>query len=51
VATHKTPEETMAFYHLLTDSVEISHGLPGRLNLDGNGITAVSTFVQVYLGK
>ncbi len=47
VATHSTPEETVAFYHLLTDFVDIPPGSPGRLILDGAGITTVSIFVQV----
>jgi len=37
----------MAFYHLLTNFVDIPQGSPGRIILDGDGITTVSTFVQV----
>jgi len=37
----------MALYHLLTEFVDIPTGSPGRLILDGDGITSVSTFTQV----
>jgi len=46
-ATYTTPEETMTFYHILTDFVDIPQGSPGRVILDGFGITTVPIFVQV----
>ncbi len=47
VATRNTPEETMAFYHLLTEFVNIPAGSPRWLILDGDGITNVDEFTQV----
>jgi len=35
VATCNTPEETVAFYCLLTDFVDIPQSSPGKLILDG----------------
>jgi len=46
VATCNTPEEMMAFYCLLTEFVNIPAGSPGRLILDGDGITDVSTDLE-----
>jgi len=37
----------MAFYHLLDEFVNLPPGSPGRLILDGDGITTVPIFVQV----
>ncbi len=47
VATSSTPEELMVFYCLLTDFVNVPPGSPGRLILDGDGITTVPIFVQI----
>jgi len=45
VATHSTPEETMAFYCLLTNFADLPPSSPGRLILDNYGITTVPLFV------
>jgi len=45
VAMHNMPEETMAFYHLLTNFADLSPGSPGRLTLDEDGITDVPLFI------
>ncbi len=37
----------MAFYRLLTEFVNIPQGSPGRLILDGDGISNVEEFTQV----
>ncbi len=47
VATRNTPEEMMAFYHLLTEFVNIPQGSPGQLILDGDGISKVEELTQV----
>jgi len=47
VAPCNTPEEIIAFCHLLTDFVDIPTGSPGRLILDDDGITTVPLFIQM----
>jgi len=47
VAASSTSEETRAFYRLLDEFANLPQGSPGRLILDGDGITTVPIFVQV----